>query len=376
MPKLTWFQYVVFMVTLNLGTAISGTPTLIAKYTTRSGWMVALFMIVGVVISAAVVQLFVRTFPGKTLNQTYMHVFGKKLGWVFGLWMVLWFYLTDCLVFKEVMMFLGDAVFPDTPTFLLGPPMVILMAFVVWLDIEVIARMTEFTLPIIFAFLVTVPLAFMNVDLQLLLPLEPDSWGDLWKASIGPTFTYIIEFMVSLMLIDVVPDGKLLSRYLLLAGSIVVVIQIVSEFLITAVLGEESRELIYPVLEIVRSIRIGKYIERLDSLIVMGIITAGFFKLAMFHFGMVKSLQEISFIKSKNSAIFLSAVAIWAGGLVFFPTNSDVLEVLLKFTPSYFIVSLWVFPLIAVLVEWIRKLIAQKSGGKKKAAMKQGQEPA
>ncbi len=257
-------------------------------------------------------------------------------------------------------MFLGDAIFPNTPAHLLGLPMIVLMFFVLWLDIQVIARMIEFSLPIIIGLLVVIPLAMMNLDVNLLFPLAPDSWSDVWRASISPIFTYTIELMASLMLVDVIPDEKQLSRYLLLAGAIVVVIHTVGELMVILVLGDASKVLIYPVLEIVRSIRIGKYIERLDTIIVMGIITAGFFKLSLFHYGMVKSLQEISFITSKRSVIYLTAVAIWAGSDALFPTNKDAMEALLKFTPSYFIFSLLLLPLIAILVESLRIFINQK----------------
>ena len=159
MPQFTWFQYVVFMVTINLGTALTGTPSLISNYTVRSGWIAALLMSIGVIVSASIVEIFIRIFPKKTLNQAYQQAFGKKVGWIFGLWMVFWFYVTDCIVFKEVMMFLGDAIFPNTPAYLLGLPMLVLMFFVLWLDIQVIARMIEFSLPIIIGLLVVIPLA-------------------------------------------------------------------------------------------------------------------------------------------------------------------------------------------------------------------------
>ena len=360
MPQFTWFQYVVFMVTINLGTALTGTPSLISNYTVRSGWIAALLMSIGVIVSASIVEIFIRIFPKKTLNQAYQQAFGKKVGWIFGLWMVFWFYVTDCIVFKEVMMFLGDAIFPNTPAYLLGLPMLVLMFFVLWLDIQVIARMIEFSLPIIIGLLVVIPLAMMNLDIKLLFPLAPDSWSDVWKASVSPIFTYTIELMVSLMLVDVIPDEKRLSQYLLLAGGIIVAIHMVGELMIILVLGDASKNLIYPVLEIVRSIRIGKYIERLDTIIVMGIITSGFFKLSLFHYGMVKSLQEISFVTSKRSVIYLTAVAIWAGSEALFPTNKDAMEALLKFTPSYFIFSLLLLPLFAILAESLRVFINQK----------------
>ncbi len=359
-PKLTWFQYVTLMVVINLGTTTQSVPSLVVNFTSRSNWMVAFIMFGGVLLSAGVTHWFVRTFPGKTMNQAYLYAFGNIMGRITGLWVVLWFYITDSIVFKEVNIFLSDTFFPNTRPFLIGLPLMLVVAFVVWLDIVVITRMAEFILPLVVLFLIVFPLSLMNADLQQLLPLLPDSWSDVWKASVSPTFTYMIEFMVSLMLIDVVPNAKQLSRYLIIAGLITVSMQAAEEFLVTTVLGEASRGIIYPMLEVVRSIRIGKYIERLDILIVMGIITAGFFKAALFNYGMVKSIRELSFVSSNNSVIFLSAVAIWTGSLALFPSNADTMEVLLKFTPSYFLTTLVGLPVLAIIVQLTRQWMQRK----------------
>ncbi len=354
MPKLSWFQYVALMVVINLGTTIQTVPTIIAKFTVRSGWIVGIFMFTGVLMSAGITHWFVRVFPGKTMNQAYLFAFGNILGKIIGLWVVLWFYITDCIVFKEAIMFLSDSVLPSTPAFMIGPLMMFVIALVVWFDIEIIARMIEFILPIVFVFFIVFPLSIMNVDIIQLYPLMPDSWTVLWKASVSPIFTYMIEFMVSLMFIDVLPDAKQLSRYILIAGTMTVIIQVAGEFLVTTVLGDASKGLIYPFLEIVQSIRVGKYIERIDVLVILGILTAGFFKVALFNYTLVKSLQEMSFITSKNSVILLSSIAVWAGSLALFPRNSDVLEMLLKFTPSYFVITLLALPILAIVVKILR----------------------
>lgn len=359
-PKLTWFQYVTLMVVINLGTTIQSVPSLVVNFTSRSNWMVAFIMFGGVLLSAGVTHWFVRTFPGKTMNQAYLYAFGNIAGRIIGLWVVLWFYITDSIVFKEIIMFLSDTLFPNTPQFLIGPPLMLVVVFVVWLDIVVITRMAEFILPLVVLFLIVFPLSLMNADLQQLLPLLPDSWSDVWKASVSPTFTFMLEFMVSLLLVDVVPNAKQLSRYLILAGVITVCVQVVEEFLVTTVLGEGSKGIIYPMLEVVRSIRIGKYIERLDILIVIGIITAGFFKVALFNYGLVKSMREMSFVSSNNSVIFLSAVAIWAGSLALFPSNADTMEIILKFTPSYFLTTLVGLPVLAIIVQLTRQWMQRK----------------
>lgn len=360
--KISRYQLVFLLVWGILGTGTITIPFAIARFTVRDGWIVAFMFMGTVTFVSGLVWLFNHTFPNDSLFDVFDKVFGRHLGRVAALLGVLWAYVFMCMLVRELNVFVEVTILPETALYIINFAVCLATAYAVYNGIEVVGRLAEvFSIVIIGVFVVLFFLPFRVADLHLLLPVLSAGWTPVLRAAITPDISFAVELMVALQFLHIAKERTSVPRDVLIAGGIITVILLMVDVLVIAVLGPAATYLAFPGLEVVRSIRYGQFIERLDTLLVLVILITMFLKFSLFHF-VLCDFMRYSFSLSSTKLIALPAVAaVWAGSLLFFKNGADLQSFMLFVTPVWFATILIGIPVLAIGVGLLKRRLSGTS---------------
>lgn len=358
MTQISRMQFMYLMLWVILGTGITVLPFSIGQYTVRDGWMVPLFFFLGTVCTAGVSALFIRTFPNQSLMDGLETAFGPWIGRVLGGWMLIWFLITTAMLLRELSVFVEITSLPRTPLYVISAAILPPITYVVFHGIETLGRLGEFITPIavIIALGLSV-LSLQNMDVSQLTPVLANGWTPVLRASVLPTTSFPFEFVLALQLVKSMKGGKTLAKDLLWLGAFLSVAGLFIMGIVIAVLGPAMTYLSLPVGEVVRGIRIGQFVERLDTIYVMGVISTMVLKISTFLYAMCSAMKDVFRLPTTRNVAFPAGVAVWTGNILFFHNSPDLQEFMAYTTPAYFGLTLIGLPLLAIGVFRITRAI-------------------
>ena len=339
-----------------LGTGTVTIPFAIARFTVRDGWIVALMFMVTVVFAAGMVWLFNRSFPEGSLFDAFDKAFGRYVGRAASLFGVLWAYVFMCMLVRELNLFVEVTILPKTALYIINFSIAVAFTYAVYSGIEVIGRLAEvFTIVILAAYIVLFFLPLRVADVHLLLPLVSSGWKPILRAAINPDISFALELIAALQFLHLVKDRNKIAKDVLIAGTIITAILLMIDVMVIIVLGPASTYLAFPGLEVVRSIRYGQFIERLDTILVMIVLITMFLKFSLFHFILCDFLRYSFNLSSAKLIAIPAGGAVWAGSLLLFKNGADLQKFMLFVTPVWFTVVLIGVPGTAMAAWMIRK---------------------
>ncbi|GMA50349.1 hypothetical protein GCM10025857_17060 [Alicyclobacillus contaminans] len=339
-----------------IGTAIVTVPFVIAQFTVRDGWIVGLLFSVGGLLSASVAALFVYALPNRSLTSGLIDALGPWLGRVLGLWFLIWLYIINCTVLREAELFVGNTIMPKTPEYVLGFFSMVAVSYAVYMGSEVVMRDSDFIVPL--AFLVVpllIGLSLQHVDVAQLMPVLANGWQSVLRGAVVPDLTYALELLIGLQFAHVLRNSQTLPKDMIISACILTVVATILMVITIGVVGQSASYLQYPVLEVVRSIRVSRFLERLDTLYVMGVISTIFIKLAVFHYAWCEGMKDVFKLSSYRVVAFSGGLLLWAGSIACFRTEAQMEHFIMSVAPAYFVVTLVCIPLLAVMVMKLRK---------------------
>lgn len=354
--QISRFQIILALTLSILGTAIVTIPFATAQFTVRDGWMTGPLFAVGGLLCASVAALFVYALPNQSITSGLIDAFGQRLGRVFGLWFLVFLYLINCTVLREGTAFVGDTILPKTPMYIIGFAGMIAVSYAVYMGAEVVMRNGEFIMPLVFIVLpILVGLSFMHMDVHNLMPVLADGWQPVLRGAITPDLTYALELLIGLQFAQALRNSRTLPKDIIIATGILTIFGTYIMVITVGVLGQSTNYLAYPLLEVVRSIRIGRNLERLDTLYVMGVMSTVLIKLTVFHYAWCEGMKDVFKLSSHRIVTLSGGLFLWAGSIVFFHSNEEMGHFIISVAPAYFVVTLICIPLLAVVVMTFRK---------------------
>ncbi len=353
--KLTRIETLLLTFWTIMGTGILAIPFAIGHFTTRDGWLSPLFLPLPGLAMVVVAVIYTR-FNQDNLVRSLHQSLGRFIGGAIGLWYTLCLFLITATVWRELVEFMGTTVYPDTPIPILSSVLIFPISYGVFKGIKSIGSFSEFLAPL--ALLVTTAVVLFsttNLHINSLFPTLADGWKPVLRGSIVPSITYALEPLVVLQLVQDLNSRKTLGRDLVLALLFVVTALVLIEVIVIGILGSSVGELTYPILEVIRAISVGDFIERLDTFYVMGVLSTIYIKLAVFHYAFCKALEELFRLSSYRVAVWSGALAAWAGSIFLFSDANSVAEFITFATPAYFILTLLCTPLLPSMRQMFRK---------------------
>jgi spore germination protein KB len=313
--------------------------------------------------------LFVRLFPSRSLTSGLIDAFGEWLGRVFGLWILVWLYLMICKSLYIGEIFVASTIMPKTPLYLLGFFGMVGFSYAVYMGAEVVMRDAEFITPLaLIVAPVLIALSLQNIDVRQLQPVLADGWRPVLRGAVTPGITYALELLVGLQFVQFLRNGRTLPKVILIAAGVLTALAVLTLGISMGVIGPSISYLNYPVLEVVRTIRVGRFLERLDTLYVMGVMSAICIKLAAFHYAWCEGMKDVFKLSSHRIVALSGSLFVWAGSIACFRSEGEFKDFVTFDAPTYVLVTLVGIPLLAVAVMAFRK---RRNGKSNKSKTKQ-----
>ncbi|CAM3947668.1 GerAB/ArcD/ProY family transporter [Alicyclobacillus pomorum] len=354
--QISRYQITLALIWSVLGTGIVTAPFIINQFVIRDAWIALLLFTVGGLLSTTVAILFVRALPNRSLIGGLIDALGPWLGRVFGLWFLVWMYLVSCKTLREGTSFVGITILPQTPLYIIAFAGAIACSYAVYMGAEVVMRNGEFITPL--AAIVApalIALSMMHLDVHNLMPVLADGWQPVLRGAVTPDITYALELLIGLQFVPMLRNSRALPKDMIIVTGIITVVGTLLGVITIGVVGQSANYLSFPVLEVVREIRVGRNIERLDTLYILGVMSTILIKLSVFHYAWCEGMKDVFKLSSHRIVALSGGLLVWAGSIALFRSQLEVNNFMISVAPAYFVVTLVGIPLLAVLVMAFRK---------------------
>lgn len=342
-------QLITMMVWTVLGTGVLAMPASIAQFTVQDAWAVGILFLLSGAVAACVATVFVRAFPDETLVGALCRTMGRPLGGGLALFYIVWLYIAIATIARELSGFVTASGLPKTPDYVVSALSMAVAGFLGYLGLEVLGRVNEFITPLaILVIPFLVGLSLRHFQFGHFLPVFGDGWSPVLRAAVVPNLVYAFELTLALQMIPSLRSPETLGRDILIAAALISGILTMTLVMTVGVEGPATSYLAFPILEVVRSIRIGRFIERVDTLYVMGVVSTLVLKLAVFLYGMCEGLRHLFKLTSLRLVSWSGAAASWAGSSFLFHNGAEVTYFIVDVAPVYITLTMVVLPLLAV----------------------------
>lgn len=287
--------------TINYGSGI------LAREVGRDMWISGIISVLTVLPLVILIVYLGQKFPGKTVAEYTTILLGPVFGTIFGMLIVIYFFIIACSSITMYVHHLTDFLLPQTPFLVVTSLHVFVICYLVWKGPEVVGRtaVVAYGTAIIFFILVFMA-SLAEINFSRLTPFFDSGVGPVFKASLGAdTFTGKVP-LIAAMLLPLVQDQKKAYRSavsgLLIGGSFFIFYFIVELMVMGPQLVATMR---IPSMDFVRSIQITQYLHRFESFMV-----ALWYWSIMIQAGSLAScslegFMQITGIKKKNVFIII-----------------------------------------------------------------------
>lgn len=364
MERISIFQLFTMTIFFQVGTNI------IFGFASLAGRDAWLAILICTVLSIFIVLLHLDLMernPGLTIVEWFPAQFGRWLGMPIAWLYPLQFLYSGARTMSDLNSLIPSTLLPDTPSWFVVAAMLLVIVHCLFSGIEVLARFTEYTLPVIFLFLtLEIILLFGSgvVNLQDALPILGEGWGrvwtSVWPVGISQLFS---ETLILAMIWPLVTKQKKIRKITILATTISGLTVSCFSLIQIAVLGEDLVERTsYPLYLLVRQISVAEFLENLDAIIALNMVITAYVKITIYFFVAVRSIQLLMNIRSSRSLIFPVAFILYLLSMTMSTNINEHLYVFDKLTRDTLLSPLlYIFlPSLLLIVTLIRKKWSQK----------------
>lgn len=355
--KISGTQFSMLMFMMITATAILFVPSLTAQQSKQSAWIVPLVIppIVGFIVVWLACQLGKR-FPELTIVQYNELILGKWFGKLVSSGYICYLLILNSLVIRELIQFLTIALLPATPALVLIIVVVLLSLFLALKGIEVIARMVQFVLPLfVVTFIVITILALADIDLGNLFPLLEGGVMPIVKSSVVPASWYGEIGVLTLLLPVINKPQEAMSKSFKTLIFVAIFLSI-DVFITLAVFGPDLTGVyLFPFWALAGFVQISRYIERVESFIVLLWLTGIILKITLcFYLSGLATAQLFKLQKPQRAVYFLALPHCL---LAIFPVlgSIELNELLKQYWPPFGLMFELVIPLFLLLIAMLRK---------------------
>lgn len=353
-PQISNFQLMFLMAGLMMGSfQLAGAATAFAQ---NAAWLTVLPALgEGLVLVLIFVSLAHR-FPGKTLVEINEQVFGTVLGKALSI-LYVWFFLH---IAAANFRYIGDymtLLLPETPLLIIIISFCLLCASAVRNGIEVIARISEFLVPLVTLMVFTTVILLLNeMDLKNIYPLMDITWKDFIKTQHTIASISFGELIVFTMVIANVKKAKKTFLPAILASSFFTVLILLIILRNILVLGNVNAILIRPSFETVKMINIVQFLSRLEIIIILNELTMSLVKISVFYYAAVLATAQIIKLRTYLPLVLPMGALLTSLSILMYDFAAEYFHFAGEIFPYYSIPFEIILPLGTFLLAVIRRL--------------------
>ncbi|WNS41164.1 endospore germination permease [Paenibacillus sp. MMS20-IR301] len=361
--KIGTTQASLLIVNTILPTATIVLPVIITNYSEQDAPLAIFMSTAAGLLVAAIVGTVIRNSNGAPFLDWVREKTSPVVAVILGLFMLQFYLDTTATILREFVNFIKDNVLIDTPVTVLVVLILLITIYMVRQGLESIARVNTLVILLYFVFL---PLylfgLFSDLNVHYLLPMFDHTLAEITLASLTPA-TWMSEVAVLLFLAPYLQYPQR-ARIIGWAGLIFVsVLMMFSLIIALMVFGPDFIKLsAYPGFSTVSIIRIGRFIEKLDSLFIAYWVLSIYLKVSIFLFVTVECFKQT--FRVSSSRPFIGALGLLIALECLFSWQSSVKLNLYNKEGRYLVFLLFnvLVPLGAVLLNRVRKAKRKGAG--------------
>ena len=306
-----------------------------------------------------------RRSPEADLPELFRQLFGKWLGWVLVLPQGIIFAYESSRNIRDFSDMTVMTILTQTPEWSIKLIIVALSLYAIWGGVQYFFRLAELLFPIVllsYGFLIILIMQTGLPDFHRLQPVLGNGWGPVLREAFPSMIAFPFGQMFTMLLFwkYVTPKAGLRSTTLGAYGGISLFI-VFMNMLTLAVLGPGLLDYsTIPFLEVAQLIRLADFLERLDVIVTLMLVTGLFIKLTLLMLAAILTFSALFKVSYRICAVVLAPIIY---GVCFLEPNSSVHEWIGEhIVIPYVIPGQMLLLVIAFLVGFVRKGGRQSAG--------------
>jgi spore germination protein KB len=251
--------------------------------------------------------------PNKNLFEMMEYCFTRPVAIFFSFGYSIYFFFISCRVIRDFVELISSAILPVTPIEVITLTYMFVIAYIVYLGLEVLGRVTEIFTPYLLGLIILLAI-FLVVSGEIELHNVEPVLGDGLKPVIKVVFPSLIlfpfgELVVFTVILSSVTEFKKSKKVsfisVLIAGGFLVLGSLLVLFTLGADVMQNAN---FPLLSASKRVSIGHFIERIDPIVVFIMMLGIVVKSAVYFYGGLKGLEYIFRIPYRYFTVPISMI--------------------------------------------------------------------
>lgn len=289
-------QMILIFITFEIGSSVL---VGVAPGAAQDAWLAVLCALAGGFALITMYLSLVRYGNGKNLYQLFEEFLSKWGAVPVGVGYISYFLYMAAVVMRDLIELLDTAVYPATPNEFIAFSFILVIAYILYLGVEVLARTTEMIMPyFMLFFLLMLVLLIINKSIHpsYLKPVLADGWSPVLKEAFPKILTFPFGESIALTILMSQTAGRQKLRKaiwtgLLISGTVLVLVAILQVAVLTP---DRVKRTVFPLLSVNRYINVGFLFERLDGVVVFLMLLGLFVKVAALFYAGLKGAEFIT----------------------------------------------------------------------------------
>ncbi|KAB7672497.1 GerAB/ArcD/ProY family transporter [Bacillus sp. B1-b2] len=234
--------------------------------------------------------------PGKNLFEMFEYCFNRPIAITLSMVYAIYFFYYACRIIRDFGELIASTVLPLTPIEVSTVMLVLLMGYILYMGLEVLARTAEIFTPygivlnvLLFLFLYV----GKSLDYSSLKPILGEGLKPIWEV----IFPYEIvrpygQLIVLTYILSSVSNVKYSKKLIILSVLASGLLLFLTSIMIILALGNEiALRSTFPLLSAARLVSIGDFIQRIDAIVVFCMMLGTLVKSCIYMYGGLKALE-------------------------------------------------------------------------------------
>lgn len=301
-----------------------------------------------------------QLYPRETLVQYIQHILGRIPGKVVGFFYLFYYVYTCGHILRQYGDFLVGSFLNQTPLIIVMGCLVLASAFTVRAGLEVLARLSDMLVPMVFLlWLVIVLLLLPELEVKNMFPILEDGIMPSLRGAVTPLSWNTLFFHISTLL-PFLRDREQGKKWGLYSVLVVMMTLVMTNLTTLLLFGGITGNFVYPVMSAARYISFADFFENLEALVMAIWIGGTFIKLGLMHYVLVLNTAQWLNLSDYKPTILPYALIITLFGIWITPNQPEQSHAL-NVTLPFVITTFWiVIPATLLLLALLRN--RQKSG--------------
>ncbi|SLL31941.1 Spore germination protein YndE [Mycobacteroides abscessus subsp. abscessus] len=264
----------------------------------EDAWIVLLIALgLGVIITYFFIFM-TSLAPGKNLFEMLEYCFKRPIAIGLSLVYAIYFFYYSCRIIRDFGELISSTVLPITPIEVSTIMLVLVMGYILYMGLEVLARTAEIFTPYAFIFIILLFIflyAGNNIDFSNIRPILKEGFKPLWSV----IFPYEIvrpygQLLILTLILSNVSNAKYSKKIIIYSVLISSLLLLVTSLMIILSLGHDiALRSNFPLLSAARLVSISNFLQRIDAIVVFCMMLGTLVKSCIYIYGGLKALEYI-----------------------------------------------------------------------------------